>query len=82
MMCLILYVTNADGKGWNLVSAFLLATVAGAWHEGFAIPVTAGLVTLMISYKDFRKKKYIIVALGLSVGILFLLLGAGRHPNG
>lgn len=74
MMCLILYVTNTDGKGWNLVLAFLLAAVTGAWHEGFAIPVTAGSVALMISYKDFRKKKYIIVTLGLFAGILFLFL--------
>ena len=47
----ILYVMRMERRGWSISSftgALLLATVAGAWHEGFAFATLGGFILLTL----------------------------------
>lgn len=46
----------------------------GAWHEGFSFPVIAGLMAVIIFYKKCRRKDVITVLIGLSTGLVLLMI--------
>lgn len=54
-----------------------LGIIIGWWHEGFSIPVAAGLIFLCAAYRNFRNYKIYCSILGLVVGIVVLALAPG-----
>lgn len=50
------YVMKYEKRGWNSIKtifAIMLAFIAGGWHEGFALPTTAGM--FLYTIKSNRK---------------------------
>lgn len=64
----------------RLAGILLLSLVVGMWHEGFSVPLCAGLVITCVFYKECRNIRVLISILGLAVGsgVLWLAPGA-RH---
>lgn len=53
---------------------FLLSVILGAWHEGFALPIIAGIVMVMICYKQSRNRLYCIAFAGMLAGVSLIVL--------
>ena len=64
------------GKGRG-VWLFLLGLVAGAWHEGFALPTLGGMAVAMWLYRPLRTRRNLALMAGILIGVAWLLSGPG-----
>lgn len=55
----------------------IIGIIAGAWHEGFSIPVLLGIIAVVLFYKELRTINSYSLVLGLTIGILWLLFAPG-----
>lgn len=73
----ILWILRSEKRGWNAISlsiGILLAFLAGGWHEGFAIPTVAGLITYgIILHKRISGKFWIVISFYFISTFLFAL---------
>ncbi|MGM9816143.1 MAG: hypothetical protein ACI304_03690 [Lepagella sp.] len=69
----------------GIASSIILGVVMGWWHEGLALPILVGLVTMCIVFRESRQKKYYaaIVALAIAMGFQVMSPGTqGRIEHG
>lgn len=73
-MLVLEYLKN-ENKSW--IPAFLMCLLLGAWHEGFAVPVGAGITVCMIRFPNLRIRKNFLALIGLFCGLLVVALSPG-----
>ena len=56
---------------------FLAGILAGAWHEGFALPTLGGMAVTMLLHKPLRTSRNIALTAGLAIGVLWLFCCPG-----
>lgn len=74
-LLLLIYLLERRGKrcGYGgIIGGFLLGVATGMSHEVVAVPVTVGVLALMLAERDFRNRRVLLVLTGLAVGILLL----------
>ena len=69
--CVAIFLGKA--RPYGVAGAFLAGLVTGAWHEGFALPLIAGMAAAAILCTGYRRPNAIAVAAGLSAGLAYLL---------
>lgn len=69
--CMAIFLGKA--RPYGIAGAFAVGLVTGAWHEGFAVPLLAGMAVAAISYRDYRRPECLAVAAGLAAGLIYLL---------
>lgn len=76
LLCEVWNLNVGDKPVWKL---FILGFIAGAWHEGFAIPVLIGSLIVLIFYKQFRTQKTVTILSGIVVGLTWLMICPGVY---
>ena len=61
--------------------SFILGLIAGAWHEGFSVPLLCGFTVYAILCRRIINRRHIAMMLGLVVGILWLANAPGLQMN-
>lgn len=73
MLMYLLFVINAKPGKAMLVLVFGAGLIVGAWHEGFTLPVLAGMLTVLLCVKDYRQPRYIVAIVSLAFGLVYLM---------
>lgn len=81
MIWFIWWVSEYDFAGWRMLPMILIGLIIGAWHEGFSVPVLAGWITLAATDCRFRKRKYIVAAIALAIGVAFIMSCPGFNAR-
>lgn len=56
---------------------FVVGTITGMWHEGFSIPLLAGLIVATFCFRWMRNKHVYALTIGLFAGIIWLSSSPG-----
>lgn len=73
MLWYVFFVFECRQTGvWRSVLIFLAGCLVGCWHEGFTLPVFAGLCAVMAFFTGERTSANIAATVGLAAGFLFL----------
>lgn len=77
-----LKINNGTGKqtkigGITCIITFLVGFLAGAWHEGFSIPIMIGVIFLLFMYKSCRNKNFYWGLSGIVIGIALISFTPG-----
>lgn len=57
----------------GVLLCFILGCVAGAWHEGFGIPVAAGMASLYALRRKYRTVPTTAMLAGMAAGIIWII---------
>ncbi len=73
-MYLLMILKNRQKQGGHIAAVvFVLSIILGAWHEGFALPMVSGLLSVMIFYRECRTAKGIMALTGLVIGVFYIM---------
>ena len=56
----------------NTLPLLIPGAIAGGWHEGFSVPLFAGVIALLVFRPDYRNRRNLILLVGLSAGIAWI----------
>lgn len=57
----------------GVAGAFALGLLTGAWHEGFALPLVAGMGAACVLWPRYRRSRSLSLSAGLVAGLVWLL---------
>lgn len=78
MICL--FIVFKRSRGWKYpISAVLIGFFCGMSHEGISVPLTGGLMALVLFFNELRSKRSYALIVGLMIGILFLFISPGAR---
>lgn len=78
MICL--FIVFKKSRRWQSpVCTVLIGFLCGMSHEGISVPLTGGLMALVLFFKDLRSKRSYALIAGLMIGILFLFISPGMR---
>lgn len=75
-------VFNRDNEGSRFWVGFSVGLLLGLWHEGFGVPVMAGLVFMAIFRRHLRRKVLYGAVAGIAIGTVFLFTSPGMLDRG
>lgn len=78
----LLMLRSRPGGVWGMIGFVLLTLLTALWHEGFTVPLLAGLVVLLIFYRESRNRWTVTAALILSAGVLWHFCGTSTLSRG
>ncbi|MGM9816144.1 MAG: hypothetical protein ACI304_03695 [Lepagella sp.] len=65
----------------GIASSIILGVVMGWWHEGLALPILVGLVTMCIVFRECRQKKYYAAIVAMAIGFGFQVMSPGTQER-
>lgn len=65
----------------KLCGLFAVAFLTGWWHEGFSVPILAGLAAVMVLFGKCRTKSFYCVCLGLLAGLSVMMFAPSMHTR-